>query len=87
MSRLRLVHVYDVGMDLRAATVLRVSALWAVWVWAVLIKNMVSDRANGLAFRLVHIGLAVVSISFAIATWLIVRRLRGAAKRAAGDSS
>jgi hypothetical protein len=69
-------------MDMRAAVVLRISAIWAVWVWAVLIKNMISDHTNGLAFRIVHIGLAVISISFAVATWLIVRRLRGVAKNA-----
>lgn len=74
--------VYDDRMDKRAAVVLRISAIWAVWVWAVLIKNMISDHNNGLAFRLVHIGLAVISIAFAVATWLIVRRLRAATKGA-----
>ncbi len=67
-------------MDLRSATILRASALWAVWVWAVLIKNMVTDHTHGIGFRLVHIGLAVISIAFAIVTWVIVRRQRRAPK-------
>jgi hypothetical protein len=50
-----------------------------VWVWAVLIRNMASDRTHGLGFRAVHIVLAVVSIAFAVATWMITRRGRLAA--------
>ena len=69
-------------MDKRAAVVLRTSAIWAVWVWVVLIKNMISDHNNALSFRLVHIGLAVISIAFAVATWLIVHRLRTSTKAA-----
>ncbi|HVA99678.1 MAG TPA: hypothetical protein VNE42_00215 [Acidimicrobiales bacterium] len=65
-------------MDLKSATILRASALWAVWVWAVLIKNMATDHTHGISFRLVHIGLAVISIGFAIITWVIVRRQRKA---------
>lgn len=68
-------------MNLKSATVLRLSAIWAVWVWAVLVKNMVSDHTHGLSFRLVHIGLAIVSIAFAIATWMIVRNSRRSLKK------
>jgi len=60
-------------MTLRAAVVLRASALWAVWVWAVLIRNMLTDHTATWAFRAVHISLAIISIAFAVATWMIAR--------------
>jgi hypothetical protein len=50
---------------------------WTVWVWAVLVRNMLLDHQHGVAFRAVHITLAVISIAFAVGTWRIVRRLRG----------
>ena len=53
---------------------LRLSAVWAVWVWVVLVRNMVTDHAHSFSFRAVHIMLAVVSIAFAVATWRIARR-------------
>jgi hypothetical protein len=58
----------------RARVVLVLSALWAIWVWAVLVRNMAVDHQHGVAFRLVHLGLAFVSIAFALATLAIVRR-------------
>lgn len=70
-------------MDLKSATVLRASAIWAVWVWVVLIKNMATDHTHGISFRLVHIGLAVISIGFAAVTWVIVRRQRRALRQPA----
>lgn len=45
-------------------------------MWVVLIRNMLTDHTHGWAFRAVHIGLAVVSIAFAVATWVIARRGR-----------
>lgn len=69
-------------MTRRAALVLRASAIWAVWVWAVLIRNMLTDHTHGWSFRAVHIGLAVVSIAFAIATWQIAATSRRAARAA-----
>lgn len=72
-------HRYDGPVTPRASLVLRLSAAWAVWVWAVLVRNMIEDRTHALSFRLVHIGLAVVSLGFAAATW----RIAGAPRRAA----
>ncbi|HUY07408.1 MAG TPA: hypothetical protein VMU99_09130 [Acidimicrobiales bacterium] len=72
-------------MDLKSATVLRASVIWAVWVWAVLVKNMLTDHTHGIGFRLVHIVLAVISIGFAIVTWIIVRRQRRAPHRPANQ--
>lgn len=68
------------GLSLGQSTVLRLSVVWTVWVWAVLIRNMITDHTHGIAFRAVHIGLAVVSIAFGVATWVIVRRARRRAR-------
>ena len=56
-------------MRIRKQTLLRAFCLWTFFVWAVLIKNMLADDDHSLGFRVVHIGLALVSISFAAAVW------------------
>lgn len=63
-------------MSRRAAIVLRLAVVWAVWVWAVLIRNMIVDTKDGWSFRLIHIGLAIVSLAFAVVTWQITSRAR-----------
>jgi hypothetical protein len=63
-------------MSRRATLILRLSVLWAVWVWAVLIRNMITDSKDGWSFRLVHIGLAIVSLAFAVVTWVITTKAR-----------
>ncbi|WP_298347355.1 hypothetical protein [Ferrimicrobium sp.] len=50
---------------------LRASAAWSIYVWSVLIKNMVKDREHSVRFRLVHVGLGAISTSFAVLTWRI----------------
>ncbi|MEY2397635.1 MAG: hypothetical protein QOJ00_809 [Actinomycetota bacterium] len=64
-------------MHLRHATFLRIVAGWTVFVWAVLIKNMLGDSNHSIAFRAVHIGLAVISIALAAGTFVVVRIERG----------
>jgi len=56
----------------------RVFAGWTVFVWGVLVRNMLSDHTHSVGFRVVHIGLALVSITLAVATWLAVGRSRSA---------
>ena len=51
--------------------ILRAGSLWTFYVWAVLVRNMIFDRTNTVAFRVVHIGLAIVSFAFATITWRI----------------
>ncbi len=50
---------------------LRAGSLWTFYVWAVLVRNMIIDRTDTVAFRAVHIGLAIVSFAFAALTWQI----------------
>ena len=61
-------------MTKTAVWTLRASALWSIWVWAVLVRNMWVDHVHTFAFRAVHIGLAVVSFAFAVATLVIAQR-------------
>lgn len=60
-------------MQLRNATYLRVVAGWTVFVWIVLIKNMLGANDHSIAFRAVHIGLAIVSITLAVGMIAVVR--------------
>jgi hypothetical protein len=74
------------AMSRRDRLVLRAFSLWSLFVWGVLIRNMVRDRTHGLGFRLVHIGLAAVSLGFAAATWLIAgRQVAGRGREAGGQ--
>ncbi len=64
-------------INLRDRLVLRAFAVWTVWVWATRIWNIVGDDTRSTGFKAVHAVLALVSIAFAVATWLILSpRLR-----------
>jgi hypothetical protein len=54
--------------------ILRISAVWSIWVWAVLVRNMLIDHNHALSFRVVHIVLAAISFAFAIATLVIAQQ-------------
>jgi hypothetical protein len=62
--------------------VLRAFALWTVWVWGTRIWNVIGDDTRGTGFKVVHIVLALVSVAFAVATWMIAR-VSSSARRAA----
>lgn len=63
-------------MNRREALVIRVFAAWTVWVWATRIWNVVGEDDRSTGFKLVHVGLALVSVALAVVTWGIVRRVR-----------
>ena len=67
-------------MGRTAVWVLRIAALWTLWVWAVLVRNMAVDHVHSVGFRVVHLILAVISILFAVAMLVIAQRL-GARRR------
>ena len=52
---------------------LRAFAVWTVWVWGTRIWNVIGDHAHGAGFKAVHIVLAVVSVAFAVGTWIVTR--------------
>ena len=61
-------------MSSGAKWVVRLAALWSLWVWAVLVRNMLADSTHSTSFRVVHIVLAVISITFAIGLLVIAQR-------------
>jgi len=63
-------------MTKRDGVVLRVAAGWTVFVWATFIRNMLKDNTHTTGFKVVHITLAVVSLGFAAAIWMIAARNR-----------
>ena len=65
--------------------VLRVFAGWTLFVWGVLIRNMLKDSTHTLGFRVVHITLALISICLAIAAWRVSSRIRARAGSQAGS--
>ena len=60
------------------ATLLRAFCLWTVWVWGTRLWNIWGDDARSTGFKVVHTVLAVISIAFAVAAWIVVHRLRTA---------
>ena len=63
-------------MSRRDRMVIRAFSLWSFFVWGVLIRNMLKDHDHGVGFRVVHITLAVISISFGVAAWRVASRGR-----------
>ncbi|MEO5680262.1 MAG: hypothetical protein ABIS47_11400 [Acidimicrobiales bacterium] len=58
------------------AILLRAFSGWTVYVWVTLMWNIWRDEARDLPFKAVHSVLALVSISFAVAALIVVRRNR-----------
>jgi hypothetical protein len=58
------------------ANLLRAFALWTVYVWGFRIFTILGDDEHGTGFKVVHSALALVSVAFAVATWIVVSRLR-----------
>ncbi len=54
---------------------LRAFAVWTIFVWVTRIRN-VFDGDRGFGFIAVHVGLALVSVLFALGTFAVVRRER-----------
>ena len=56
--------------------VLRAFALWTVYVWGTRIWNTVGDETHSFAFKAVHVALALISVAFAVAAWIVVNQIR-----------
>ena len=54
---------------------LRAFSIWTVYVWVTRMVNILGDDHAG-GFKVVHSLLAVVSIAFAVAAWVVVARIR-----------
>jgi hypothetical protein len=57
------------------ALLLRAFAVWTLWIWGTRIWNIWGDD-HGVGFKVVHTVLALVSVAFAIAAWIVVSRVR-----------
>ncbi len=66
------------------ALVLRAFAVWTVYVWVTRIGNVVGDESRSFGFKAVHVILALISVAFAVAAWVIVSRNRRRGRVGAG---
>jgi hypothetical protein len=57
------------------ANLLRAFSIWTVYVWGTRMWNIWRDDQS-VGFKLVHTVLAVVSVAFAVACWVVVSRVR-----------
>jgi hypothetical protein len=73
------------GVTRRQALLLRAFCAWTVFVWVVFVRNILRDDTHSSGFKVVHTVLAVVSVAFAVAAWIVVRHLRRPS-RGAGTS-
>jgi hypothetical protein len=62
-------------MSRRDAVLLRVFAIWTIWVWSTRIYNIIGDD-HRLGFKIVHSLLAAVSVVLAIVALIVVSRNR-----------
>jgi len=60
----------------KSRLLLRAFCIWTVFVFAVLVKNMITDDDHAVSFRVVHSALALVSIAFALSCWPLAKRLK-----------
>lgn len=64
------------------ALILRAAAVWTVYVWVTRLRNILNDHApgHGFGFKAVHVVLAVISVAFAVAIWMVASRNRKRAR-------
>ncbi len=67
-------------MTRRQSVLLYAFSIWTLWVWGTRIWNTVGDDERSTGFKVVHIVLAVVSVAFAVAAAVVVRRVRRATR-------
>jgi hypothetical protein len=63
-------------MSRRDTLLLRATALWTFFIWAVFVRNLAKDDTHGAAFKAVHLTLAVVSVALGVAIWRVATRAR-----------
>ena len=55
--------------------VLRAFAVWTVYVWGTRIWNTLGDDTRSTSFKVVHLVIAVISVAFAVAAWVVVSQI------------
>jgi hypothetical protein len=66
------------------ANVIRAFSLWTVYVWVTRLWTITRDD-HSLGFKAVHAVLAVISVAFAVAAWIVVARVRRGTEAAQRD--
>ncbi|HEY2301957.1 MAG TPA: hypothetical protein VGH66_08685 [Acidimicrobiales bacterium] len=76
-------------MTRRQSLILKAFAVWTVYIWVTLVWNIWHDhtKGHGLGFKMVHTVLAIISITFAVATWRIVTSVRSKRRAEAGTAA
>lgn len=74
-------------MTRRDALVLRVAAGWTVFIWAVFVRNLVGDDTRAASFKIVHLAVAAVSVTLAVAIWRVASRSVRRQRERAGTPS
>ncbi len=67
-------------MSRSSRMVLRAFSLWTVYVWGTRMWNIAGDGETTTAFKVVHGVIALISVAFAVATWVIVARSKSLAQ-------
>jgi uncharacterized membrane protein len=67
------------------ANLLRAFSLWTVYVWGFRIFTILGDDERSAGFKVVHSILALVSVAFAVAAWIVVARVRRASATSRED--
>ena len=57
------------------ANVIRAFSIWTVYVWVTRMWNIARDDES-FGFKAVHGALAVISVAFAVAAWIVIARVR-----------
>ena len=56
--------------------ILRASAIFTTWVWVVMMRDAIVGNHLSTSFRLIHVGIGLASIAFAVVTWVIAGSAR-----------
>lgn len=71
-------------MARRDALILRITAVWTFFVWAVFVRNLIGDDEHSTGFKVVHLTLAVISVGLAVAVWLVSNKINRRARDEVG---
>ena len=74
-------------MPRRDLLILRLAAVWIVFTWTVFVRNMLGDDTRAFGFKAVHLMVAAVSVTFAVAIWRVATRNGRRARERAGTPS
>lgn len=59
---------------------LRATAVWTFFIWAVFVRNLIGDETRAASFKAVHLTLAVVSVALAFGIWRVASRAAAKAR-------